>query len=102
MDEDTGAELRVTSASIVDPYLLLIRDDNSVYVAQIIKNELEEVERVDAKLTSTKWQAGCLYSDTKGVFQPSVGDKGADLGEHVMMFLLSASGALHVSLMQSL
>lgn len=97
LDEETGAEPRAVSASIVDPYLLLIRDDSSIFVAQIdSNNELEEVEKVDNNLLSTKWLAGCLYKDTKGTFQPTVGDKGAET-EKVMMFLLSAAGALHVS-----
>lgn len=91
LDEETGAEPRVLSASIADPYLLLIRDDGSVFVAQIDNsNELEEVEKTDSPLTSTKWSAGCLYSDRTGTFQ----DKGE---AKIFMFLLSSTGALHVS-----
>jgi cleavage and polyadenylation specificity factor subunit 1 len=94
LDEETGAEPRVTSASIADPYLLLIRDDSSLMLAQIdSNNELEEVEKMDDTLKNTKWHAGCLYADTKGAFQP-VSDKGET--EKIMMFLLSSTGALHV------
>ncbi|KAF7559018.1 hypothetical protein G7046_g5145 [Stylonectria norvegica] len=97
LDEDTGAEPRVISASIADPYLLLVRDDNSIFVAQIdSNNELEEVERTDLNLLSTKWLAGCLYTDTKGMFQPTSGDKGTESDTKIIMFLLSASGALHM------
>lgn len=97
LDEESGAEPRVLSASIADPYLLLIRDDGSAFVAQIdSNNELEEAERTDAVLTSTKWVSGCLYTDTTGVFQESQGDKGTE-AEKIMMFLLSSSGALYVS-----
>ncbi|KAM0342432.1 hypothetical protein ACHAPU_009619 [Fusarium lateritium] len=96
LDEETGAEPRVTSASIADPYLLLIRDDNSIFLAQIdSNNELEEVEKMDTTLQNTKWHAGCLYTDTKGAFQPNTSDKGAE-AEKIMMFLLSSAGALHV------
>lgn len=98
LDEETGAEPRVLSASIADPYLLLIRDDSSVFVAQIdSSNELEEVEKTEGLITTTKWTSGCLYTDTKGVFQQAEGDKGIQVGEKVMMFLLSSSGALYVS-----
>lgn len=98
LDEETGAEPRVVSASIADPYLLLVRDDSSVFVAQIdSNNELEEVEKVDDNLLATKWLAGCLYNDTKGTFKPTAGNKGAD-ADNIMMFLLSAAGALHVSI----
>jgi cleavage and polyadenylation specificity factor subunit 1 len=101
LDEETGAEPRVTSASIADPYLLLIRDDSSLLLAQIdSNNELEEVEKMDATLQNTKWHAGCLYADTKGTFQLNASDKGAET-EKIMMFLLSSTGALHVSVLLS-
>lgn len=100
LDEETGAEPRVTSASIVDPYLLLIRDDSSLLLAQIdSNNELEEVEKMDATLQNTKWHAGCLYADTEGAFQFNANDKGET--EKIMMFLLSSTGALHVSICPS-
>lgn len=98
LDEDTGAEPRATSASIVDPYLLLIRDDSSVFIAQIDNNnELEEVTKPDGTLKSTKWASGCLYNDTRGVFQTNMGEQRADEADRIMMFLLSSAGALHVS-----
>lgn len=97
LDEETGAEPRVNSASIADPYLLLIRDDSSIYVAQIDdNNELEELEKEDKALVTTKWLTGCLYIDTSGVFADEVTNKGAKAKESILMFILSASGALHV------
>ena len=94
LDEETGAEPRVLSASIADPHLLLIRDDGSIFIASIDKsNEMEEVEKPDGDISSTKWSSGCLYEDTNGLFQNTQGEeKGA-----VMMFLLNAAGVLHVS-----
>ncbi|KAK5663548.1 hypothetical protein OQA88_3979 [Cercophora sp. LCS_1] len=97
LDEETGAEPRVNSASISDPYLLLIRDDSSAYIAQIDKNnELEEVEKEDRVLSTTKWLTGCLYNDTGGVFAEQTAFKGAKPQESIIMFLLSAAGALHM------
>ena len=99
-DEDTGAEPKIISASFADPFVLLIRDDASIFVAQCDDdNELEEVERVDDALLSTKWLAGCLYWDSMGYFATSQSDKGIKVGENVMMFLLSANGALYVSIL---
>ncbi|CAH0048218.1 unnamed protein product [Clonostachys solani] len=93
-DEDTNTEPRVLSASISDPYLLLVRDDSNIFLAQIQRNnELEEVDKDESPLNSTKWSSGCLYKDTKGVFQSS---KGSGTSETIMMFLLSSSGALHI------
>lgn len=97
LDEDTGAEPRITSASIVDPYLLLIRDDSSVFLAQIDNNnELDEVVKPEGPLKSLKWSSGCLYYDTQGAFQATAGERGPDGAHRIMMFLLSSTGALHV------
>ena len=97
IDEETGAEPRVVSASIADPYLLLIRDDSSAVVAFIDKNdELEELERDDATLVSTKWLTGCLYIDTSGIFTAGQYDKRGKPTENVIMFLFSGTGTFYV------
>ena len=97
LDEDTGAEPRVNSASIGDSFLLLVRDDASIFVAKLDKNlELEELEKEEGQITSTKWAAGCLYEDKSGVFTSSRNDKGAKASDNIMMFLLSKSGCLYV------
>ncbi|KAK1458522.1 CPSF A subunit region [Colletotrichum cuscutae] len=97
LDEDTGAEPRVISASIVDPYLLLIRDDSSIMVAQIDSNcELEEMEREDDTFLSTKWLAGCLYKDTHDLFGQKTKNGATTEDRNIFMFLLSAAGALYI------
>ncbi|RAL59964.1 hypothetical protein DID88_000590 [Monilinia fructigena] len=94
LDDETGAEPKIISASFADPFLLLIRDDASIFVAQCDDdNDLEEIERVDDTLLSTKWLTGCLYDDYSGVFST---EKSIKVGENVKMFLLSAGGALHI------
>jgi hypothetical protein len=98
-DDDTGAEPKIVSASFADPFVLLLRDDSSIFVAQCDdNNELEEIEREDDTLLATKWLTGCLYTDLTGVFAGVDTAKGRKAGENVVMFLLSAGGALHVSL----
>lgn len=98
-DDDTGAEPKIVSASFADPFLLLVRDDASIFVAQCDdSNELEEIEREDDGLLTTEWLTGCLYTDTTSTFANVQSDKGSKDGENVMMFLLSSGGALHVSL----
>jgi hypothetical protein len=97
-DDDTGAEPKIVSASFADPYLLLFRDDSSIFVVLCDdNNELEEIDREDDTLLTTKWLAGCLYDDTTGAFAPVQSDNSYKVKERVMMFLLSAGGALHVS-----
>ncbi|KUJ24329.1 uncharacterized protein LY89DRAFT_604897 [Mollisia scopiformis] len=96
-DEDTGAEPKIISASFADPFLLLVRDDSSIFVAQCDdSNDLEELEREDDGLLSTKWLTGCLYADATGIFASVQSDKGQKAGENILMFLLSAGGALHI------
>ncbi|CAK7210770.1 mRNA cleavage and polyadenylation factor subunit [Sporothrix eucalyptigena] len=100
-DDDTGAEPKVLSASIADPYLLVIRDDASAFVAEMNKDfELEEVERENETLVSTKWVTGCLYHDTQGIFSanPSEGPT----VENILMFLLSEAGQFHIYSLPSL
>lgn len=96
-DDDTGAEPKIISASFADPFLLLLRDDSSIFVAQCDdNNELEELDREDDALLATKWLTGCLYDDTTGAFSGNKSRKSPKAGENVFMFLLSANGALHV------
>lgn len=95
LDEETGAEPRVLTASIADPYLLLIRDDSSAWLGQIDSNcELEEMERADEKLLSNKWVSGCLYADSEGYFAPSGETSDSAV---ILAFLINAAGALYVS-----
>ncbi|UQC88204.1 CPSF A subunit region [Colletotrichum lupini] len=72
LDEDTGAEPRVISASIVDPYLLLIRDDSSIMVAQIDSNY------------------------THDLFGQKTKNEATTEDRNIFMFLLSAAGALYI------
>jgi len=93
LDEETGAEPRVEYASIVDPYILLVRDDASVFIAKMDHNlELEELEKDGGLLASKKWITACLYEDTSGIFSNHPDDKGTN----IVMFLLSKTGALYV------
>ncbi|AEO70210.1 uncharacterized protein THITE_2121311 [Thermothielavioides terrestris NRRL 8126] len=96
-DEETGAEPRAVSASVADPFLLIIRDDSSVFIARIdSSNELEELDKDDPVLSTTKWLTGCLYADSAGVFAEESMGKPASTAQCVLMFLLSASGALYI------
>lgn len=96
-DDDTGAEPKILSASFADPYLLLVRDDSSIYVAQCDQsNELEEIEKLEKSLQTTKWAAGCLYNDHTGVFTLEQADKKIASKQNVLLFLLSVDGGLYI------
>lgn len=97
-NEETGLEPRAVSASIADPYILLIRDDSSVAVYAMDKDrELDEVEKEDRKLFTTKWLSGCLYTDFTGVFSVSRNSKNGAVEPTIMLFLLSGTGTFYVS-----
>jgi cleavage and polyadenylation specificity factor subunit 1 len=97
-DEETGLEPKVFSASLIDPFLLLVRDDASIYVARCDDdNDLEEIEREDDRLLAIKWLSGCLYRDKTGAFANTAPDKASKDSSLVYMFLLSTDGALFVS-----
>lgn len=96
-DEDTEAEPKVISASFADPYLLLVRDDASISMVSCDdNNELEEMDRGDV-LLSTKWMSGSLYTDTSKIFGNDYTGTAKSDGSSVFMFLLTSTGALHVS-----
>jgi cleavage and polyadenylation specificity factor subunit 1 len=97
-DDETGAEPKIVAASIVDPYMLLIRDDATIFVASCDSdNDLEEIEREDDKLLSNKWLSGCLYDDSTGKFAKTELTNGTSPDKSVIMCLLNTEGALYVS-----
>jgi len=102
LDEETGAEPKIVKASLADPFLLLIRDDASIFVARCDDdNDLEEIERHDDILLTEKWLTGCLYKDTTGAFKSLQSNNGSNKPTPVYMFLLNAQGALYVSFLKS-
>ncbi|CAK7267817.1 mRNA cleavage and polyadenylation factor subunit [Sporothrix epigloea] len=101
-DEDTGAEPKIISASIADPYLLVIRDDASALVAEMNKDvELEELECEEGSFASTKWATGCLYHDVQNIFSAEPSGT-TDQTENIVMFLLSETGQFHIYSLPSL
>jgi len=95
-DDETGAEPKIVGASIVDPYILLIRDDASIYVASCDSdNDLEEIEKEDDTLLTNNWLSGCLYNDSTGKFVDTESE--ADNSKsNVLICLLNAEGSLYV------
>ena len=98
LDEETGAEPKIVKAGLADPFLLLIRDDASIFVARCDDdNDLEEIEKDDDILLMTKWLTGCLYRDATGAFTSIQRNKRSNDAGPVYMFLLNAEGTLYVS-----
>lgn len=98
MSEDsTESDPKVVSASFAEPYVLLIRDDSSITLVKAEESgDLEEVGQGD-HLESSKWLSGSLFDDLNDVFHLEADDESQEEGGNVLMFLLSAEGALKVS-----
>ncbi|KKA26290.1 hypothetical protein TD95_000089 [Thielaviopsis punctulata] len=95
VDDETDTELYVSSASIADQFILVIRHDQSIFFAQMDSGgDLEEMEKGEA-LAAGKFKTGCLYTDVNGVFAPNV-DRGNEKTAAVLAFLLTVSGGLVV------
>ena len=83
MDEETDAELRIVHVSFSDPYVLVLRDDNSILVLRVDESgDIEPLESEGAT-KERKWLSGCLYS-------------GELTANDTAMFLLSSDGGLHI------
>ena len=67
--------------------MILVRAEES--------GDLEEVDRGDF-LKNTKWLSGSLFDDLNDVFHLEVDDESQEEGGNILMFLLSAEGALKV------
>lgn len=95
-DEATGAEPRILSASFSDPFVLLIRDDESILVLRADESgDLDEVEQGD-NLKQKGFRAGSLYEDANDVFRLESDAEIEDDAGNVLMFLLTVTGGLQV------
>ncbi len=98
-DEATGAEPRILSASFSDPFVLLVRDDESILVLRADESgELDEVEQGD-NLRQNAFRAGSLYEDANDVFRLESDAEIEDDAGNVLMFLLTVAGGLQVCIL---
>lgn len=95
-DEETGAEPKVISASFADPYVLLVRHDESITILRADEGgELDEVEQ-GASLKRKGFRHGCLYEDANDIFRLESEVETEDDAGNVLMFLLTIGGGLQV------
>ncbi|WEW58506.1 mRNA cleavage and polyadenylation factor subunit [Emydomyces testavorans] len=92
-DEDTSDERSVVRASFAEPYLLIIRDDQSLLLLQADKSgDLDEVD-IEGTLTFNKWLSGCLYLDKYHAFTPG---KEKSPSDNVLLALLRTDNTLSI------
>lgn len=86
----------MVSASFADPYVLTLKDDQSIFVISCDESgDLEEVER-GTKLSTQKWRSGCLYADKQGVLTHAARGSSTAVSQKIYMFLLREDYSLEV------
>ncbi|KAF2719951.1 hypothetical protein K431DRAFT_313741 [Polychaeton citri CBS 116435] len=84
VDEQTDDELQIVHVSACDPYLLVLRNDSSVQIYGVEKNDdIEPIELEDSSIVGRRWMSGCLY-------------QGALTNNEIAAFLLSEDGSLRI------
>ena len=97
MEDDTDTEAKVVHASFADPYLLLVKDDDSITVLAADEGgDLDEVKQ-GARLAEVKWKSGSLFDDSNDTLRLEFSDDDEEEASNVLLFLLSAAGGLSVS-----
>ncbi|PGH33637.1 cleavage and polyadenylation specificity factor subunit 1 [[Emmonsia] crescens] len=95
-DEDMSEEKSVVHASFADPYVLIIRDDQSVLLLQADESgDLDEIE-TDGIINSTTWISGSLYQDKHRSFMSYEGGPNRKPSDNVLLFLLNSESKLHI------
>lgn len=86
-DEEVSEERVAVSASFIDPYLMIIRDDASVLLLQADESgDLDEVSLPD-EISTSQWRSGCLYHDKLQAFDAE-GSLSKDAGKNEMLLCL--------------
>lgn len=84
------------SASLVDPYIAILRDDASLLLLQADSSgDLDEVSLPD-DIANLKCRSICLYHDRKRAFTATSNGEAGDNGD-MLLFLLTSDHKISVS-----
>ena len=82
------------ATSFADPYVLLIKDDQSISVlAADESGDLEELQQGD-KVKHEKWTSGSLYDDANDALRLEFSED--EEASNVLLFLVTSNGGLQV------
>ena len=83
----------MVSASFVDPFILVIRDNSSAVVLTV--DERGEIDEATREVPG-QWRSGSLYEDSNDILRLEYLDDSDDEAGNVLLFLLSDAGGLQV------
>ncbi|OBZ77259.1 Protein CFT1 [Grifola frondosa] len=68
---------RIRSCSICDPFVLIIREDDSIglFIGEIERGKIRRKDMSPMGEKTSRYLTGCFYTDTSGVFQTLVNDQ---------------------------
>lgn len=94
LDEDNVSDAQVKAASFADPYVLLVKDDQSISVlAADESGDLEELQQ-GSTMKEGKWSSGSLYDDANDILQLEFSEE--DEASNILLFMLTSNGGLQV------
>ena len=98
VEEDSDSGAPVIAASILDPFILLVKNDSTL--ALLRSEENGDVEEIEATAASSEIRciSACLYEDTNDVLRLPFDDDSDVEATNVLAFLLTPHGGLKVSL----
>ena len=90
-------ESNVINATFMEPFVLLMVDDFKICV--LGPDDMGNLDLLEQgqRLSDEKWISGSLYDDTNDIFRLQYDDVEDEEAGHVLMFLLTSAGGLHVS-----
>ncbi|KAI5304637.1 mRNA cleavage and polyadenylation factor subunit [Ascosphaera pollenicola] len=90
-DEDTSEERHAIAVTFSDPYITIVRDDQSILLLQADESgDLDEIP-VEGELESMKWLSASLYHDKTQFFMPKSEDH-----DTTLLFLLGTEGQIYI------
>jgi cleavage and polyadenylation specificity factor subunit 1 len=98
VDEDTDADAKAIGASFADPYILILKDDSSIFLLKTDKKgELDEID-LGPDLSQGKYTSAVLYCDQQGIFTGRKSGQGTPLTAELCCFmaLLSQDGSFSI------
>lgn len=98
VDEDSGSEARIATAHIMDPYVVIVKDDNTALLLKADKKgELEEIELPEFPEV-TKFVSASIFTDETNFFDTKrFYTKGKDsTGPCQLLTLLTEDGSIRL------